>query len=571
MAEKTAEQIADGERKGANEASEAAVQKLIECVGAAGKGLSGDKARGAKSDVPSLPPMQIDNAEVERGQRADGISGGVFSVLGKPSLSPHPWLSVDQALAAEYRVEVSVQNGRAEFKNEDGRLIFTSAADDRGFATAERLLSLGKTYDTKLSISDGRLHLARSNGAIIVNADDAGIEKAEKLLSMERGSGGNFRTVGSSIEFVRDYQTKFTAENTQEGIEKIQIVREMEDHLGVRPKSYADGRFEFSLSASGVNKIVAECGGTLEELKQAHKYVQEMCNQKQAALTSQYNVRFYTATDGDSRSFRPPTLPEVIALESALARSAATLPGPDEDPLVIMCRKDRIPGEPGAQYNYANKIILFDNDFVPAMAKDTEQSKDAWYSLELVALHELAHHSEKVGRESGYNLDWGKLGWRDTTNSAGENVQLLEDKDGSWYRFTHENNKNLWKRCTANGDPLNQNEAGGTLTDNQMREQARVRPIRNYFQDPRDHFADGLAIYRAGREQQEWMEKECPELYKYVAAFDQFQIDRKYGTHPNGASRFWRNRQGLVEESGAVDRELPAQISDVNPSLPVIA
>jgi hypothetical protein len=181
-------------------------------------------------------------------------------------------------------------------------------------------------------------------------------------------------------------------------------------------------------------------------------------------------------------------------------------------------------------------------------------------SLQDVITHELAHQGQNTTGwldEQKQRERAGEVGWapRTVTRDGKEVTEFeLKGKDGYQYQVdrTDQNNP-VWRRRNAagqyidkNGNPVDDPSKAHTLSNEQMREQASVRPSTNYFDTPVEVMAEGTMHFRSGENGRRQLSQNNPELYKVVKKYDQMEIDIIHGKNPDGTPKMIRLPDGSV-------------------------
>jgi hypothetical protein len=268
---------------------------------------------------------------------------------------------------------------------------------------------------------------------------------------------------------------------------------------------------------------------------------------------------------------RNPSLKELAGVEAALKNS----PRPDGEPLQIQFPdKRQVQGQPDSA-NYtppqdgkpATMTVDMRGDEHAATEKDvsptarTDQNRDR-YSIEAVVTHELAHGTEHNTDPAAKDAAYQKAGWVPLRHADDPNKPLnrfdyaLKGKDGFLYQPVHTQGANgqdeiKWARIKDNAGydkdgnynveyvdssgkaitaPINSEKDvlknAYTLDNNQMFDNARVKPSTRYIDNPEEMMADAVADYRMNPRD---LQARCPEIYKAAQALDQQELDRVYG------------------------------------------
>lgn len=170
------------------------------------------------------------------------------------------------------------------------------------------------------------------------------------------------------------------------------------------------------------------------------------------------------------------------------------------------------------------------------MPSGRNRGTDGWNKLESDISHEMSHeeqHQINNKRDLGHprSTPEGKrlareMGW--TTDRA--KPRLLDKTGGEW---TYHEKSETWR--SADGKKR--------LTNEQMRERAKVRPASNYFDSADEMHAEGISRFRTDRA---GLAEDSPHLYSVMKDFDQRMLDKKYGKDSNGQSNYIRDENGKI-------------------------
>jgi hypothetical protein len=287
---------------------------------------------------------------------------------------------------------------------------------------------------------------------------------------------------------------------------------------------------------------------------------------RQRELSNRYGVIFAEPGEGVAESSsgrrfacRPPTMAELNCLESVLDRnSQMNLRG------LKICfagsSRDGPVDVAGAYQHFGNagrpQIVVFPSDDRPVLG---------WDGLEGLIHHELVHHEQR--QNWGQQADWGaRTAHRDTHNfladlgwvydAASGRHRLLDQEGNQWERERNAAGLDTgrWVPIVA-GHP----EPARAISNREMRERARVRPISDYFTTPAEMHAEALALFRQDRREM-WLR--CQRMpgglafYNLIARYDQQELDRNpsYGRQ-NERSRYIRNADGAIVPNTPANRQ----------------
>ena len=106
--------------------------------------------------------------------------------------------------------------------------------------------------------------------------------------------------------------------------------------------------------------------------------------------------------------------------------------------------------------------------------------------------------------------------------------------------------------------------ADGKLTDDykqaaqssndQVADQAQVRPVTYYFPSPVEEMAEGIASLRSSEATRRRMYELSPQLYAAARAYDDRELQNVYGTDASGQSLYLRRPDGTVTPRNAASQ-----------------
>lgn len=198
-------------------------------------------------------------------------------------------------------------------------------------------------------------------------------------------------------------------------------------------------------------------------------------------------------------------------------------------------------------------------------------------TIEAIIAHELEHnatavegnvirgHASSVPRELGDNKalaerpldaklarDYEQLGWTRMKFGTRE-VWAMQGNDGLLYvPVPTDDGEHGWVPIDKQGNFLN--EDGKPIKnaveveaydDSRMRAKAKVRPITNYFLNPEEMLAEGMAYYHS-QEKRAWLVNHNPEIYEICKRIDQERVNRRYGMSPTGQPSYVRDITGEI-------------------------
>jgi hypothetical protein len=356
-----------------------------------------------------------------------------------------------------------------------------------------------------------------------------------------------------------------------------------------------DGKLQYHLK--GHNEPLLETENSDKGLEDADKRIHQMVVNKEAELGKKYHAKYsqngetagkqYVMVHGhwtvgtDDVKCREPKIGELLATEAVLQRSAPHnenvkfyfttnelwkgLPeAADQQPVPVGGSDTTTP--PGSAAIFINSDRT--QDLTPlddGYPHGTHISDHA--SLQYILLHEMVHHSQE---EMGWNDDvYGSygakqaqaLGWEKSHASKSTHEEWLL-KDKHHHLWKKEKFEGDWIQCDVNGHPVDKDGHPAAphhelrQSDNDMRRGALVTPLDDYFNNPREMFAEGMASYREGITDRYELKKHNPRLYRAMHDADQEEINRVHPPGKHGPS-FVRDLDGaVVENTLAVQKRL---------------
>lgn len=354
-------------------------------------------------------------------------------------------------------------------------------------------------------------------------------------------------------------------------------------------KNKESGQLEYHVTANGKDEKLCESKDSPEGMKEGAKQLDAKVAEKEQELHKKYGVTI--AQPGDKRAYdkdddpykiRPARINELYALDSALEHSKPTsfngikIEFVDKKESGDGADQGRAKDGKGVSWDEHDgqqtlRITPWCSESLPVGTSDLVDGKPAQdHSIEGYFIHELAHASESRWSGDTGNEDHRKpvyktrefeeaenpkMGWAKSEIKNGEDpVWLLKSKDG--YLYQHDDSETgggHWTRVNKKGEPL---DADGQTTDQthafqydtnaEMREQAKVRPSSEYFDNPAEEYAEAMMYFRMNRQARETLLAENPELYKIVKETDQQEINQKYGLDSEGNPNIVRGEDGRL-------------------------
>lgn len=323
-------------------------------------------------------------------------------------------------------------------------------------------------------------------------------------------------------------------------------------------------------------RVVAASGSNNVELK--HSIALSIDN-KITELQSAYGVTIsragevYSQNNTFSCRTRDPMLAELLALEYALSHTNSSLiPRRKIAKTLRFCFLTET-NCPGAIADWS-----LDANDKPVIA--IEPAVTDSYTLESVLLHELSHHSQYCMGLNPKEIALWKTGiaagWHYFQNpGTGETGWAIRTKDHKLFKFAQR--LHLWVRCNDKGQPLNidgqrvkrQSEAE-QQQHWQISKAAIIRPATYYFCNPAEMLAEGMMLFRMNEETRAYLMRVSPELYDFVKAEDQRELDKNFGNTvkirtPDGLVVDNNNSARISVSNFESTRDLPTLVKKVVP------
>jgi len=343
----------------------------------------------------------------------------------------------------------------------------------------------------------------------------------------------------------------------EDGLSELQA-HQMADKLHVDFKVLPDGRFEFSVTANKKKIVLAQTEGTEQGVKDAEKRITDLAREKTAYLEKTFGIHLSRAGEKapalDENGLatkkmltcRAPRIDELYGLELSLNQSKPSYKAQDnlkfyffnfEDPkgnLAQAIFQEASP-KPGIYvYNNSEKLVVGEDDVVTPNGSAS--------SYENLFTHEIAHMGQDKNNSNlveGRHM--GELGWFLAPGKTYKDVDpwFIKGKNNELYRPTVDAGYLHWIRCDKTGAPLDaqgklvsNEKSAQTLTNEEMRNQALVRPASSYFDNPYEAATEALTNFRVSRERRAALLQESPRMYEYARMADSSEIAALYpGRH----------------------------------------
>jgi len=254
---------------------------------------------------------------------------------------------------------------------------------------------------------------------------------------------------------------------------------------------------------------------------------------------------------------RLPSMHEVTGIEEALKRSAPShLRGRDG---LTMNFYERSPAgdvtASGAWAAYSSSNVYFVPGRVEKLAAISEVPAD---SIKGITMHEVAHNGQvDIGLQhllSDYTIA-DKIGWQPKAAitlhpNMKDEEWLFRSRNGNMYSHSEQGTpaKSVWTGFDR------AQKLQPELTNAQLRQEAVVPPISNYFPNPTEMITEGTTYYRFSPQTRLELMRKSPNLYQVVQDLDRLEIQHAHGLNASGAPLFIRNPEGLLVENTFANR-----------------
>ncbi|MBU6455169.1 MAG: hypothetical protein KGS72_25590 [Cyanobacteria bacterium REEB67] len=288
---------------------------------------------------------------------------------------------------------------------------------------------------------------------------------------------------------------------------------------------------------------------------------------------------------------KPPTFGDLYAAREALAHSEPSQLAADGKSGIKMYFLDKdfftgaVYGDKKALAVYINqdkdkKIALYVTPAgekipytaldVPATAIDPKPGSTPPRNLAYVLEHEIAHNSQHVQwKDFPYlppklpeSFGWQTVNHIEKDNRLAYESYRLNGKNGEGYiNAAVDCSKGTAWLTIKDGQYVG---ADGKLTDDykqaaqssndQVADQAQVRPVTYYFPSPVEEMAEGIASLRSSEATRRRMYELSPQLYAAARAYDDREMQNVYGTDASGQSLYLRRPDGTVTPRNAASQ-----------------
>jgi hypothetical protein len=358
-----------------------------------------------------------------------------------------------------------------------------------------------------------------------------------------------------------------------------------------------DGKLEFHLR--GHKEALVTVDATEKGLHDADKEIKKLIHAKEAELSKKYGAKF--SQDGETAGkewvmvnghwqhgpndikCRAPRIDELYGIEAALAHSQPSAHGVKFYITVNELFKhlgdaaDYYPVPPGGSDKTTkpgSPAVFINSKYTDNLQPDELPEHPPHYdrnrppfTIQYAISHELAHHSEHQMGWDDENPTGNKFGEKEATamgwvspvpHTSNTDNWLLEDHQGGLWK--HEKfGSNQWVRCDKTGHPIDAHghqvpiNAAEHQSMEEMKRDARITPYNDYFDKPKEMYAEAIACFRTGGIDRAALALRNPSLYKVINAGDQEEIDK---AHPPKGSQIRDVDGNVVPDSEDVRKKL---------------
>ena len=354
----------------------------------------------------------------------------------------------------------------------------------------------------------------------------------------------------------------------------------------------AKGMYSFGFNGNGqVHEMVSVPAG-LKGLREARVQLDNLSAKGQLDLANSFGISF--AKHGEPISFgngvsgrteliaRSPRLNELVAMKEALTKSQPgqlSIDGKTGVKFNFVQDKDAEHVGFGGLFEYQNSVPnvflhheLSQNKPLTVNDRDPMPRDDGMRrsSLEQVATHEIAHHSDHKVRlqDPKFEADIReKLGWVKVREGELDfHTHVLRGKDGGLYEFNYPTRS--WVRTDAQGNHL---DAAGKpalpgsehrISNEEMMRLSEVPPITDYFNNPTEMLMEGFREFRAGGDNRAVLLRHSPTLYEQVRRQDNRELILQYGQNADGQSTMVRLPDGTLSKRDASSEQTISQFEE---------
>lgn len=191
----------------------------------------------------------------------------------------------------------------------------------------------------------------------------------------------------------------------------------------------------------------------------------------------------------------------------------------------------------------------------------TRQEITGFNGVDGVLYHELGHHEQRLGvGEDDITSPKAKPEARQLAAAMGwawskKHGDVFLDRDNGPWKFNEKTDKWDWAGNKPRQDRLK------SISNEQMRERAKVTPMTAYNDTPLETHAEALSAFRLGETNnpketgdRRLLALTSPHLYDAIKKYDQQMINKKYEPGPDGQPTHIRGLNGRIVENTAENR-----------------
>lgn len=305
------------------------------------------------------------------------------------------------------------------------------------------------------------------------------------------------------------------------------------------------------------------------------RQLQEWRAQKTKSIEQNYNVEFSKdgQTDdprGKKVDLRAPRIDELLALEKGLEHSQPSTSTRNGQPILVQfavqptSEADAYIG--GKRVGFLNLQVQRRILFEPLDRSFQGMKNTILHEWAHNAQHNLDQHNPDVTREFYEAQGYRNVQIRNMLIHKEEQWQM-RDKDGNyWAQGPGQGPFRNWTRVDDKGRPLRQDGSLASGWDDtqvakqsndQMADNAAVRPASAYHPNPVENGAEAIRMYRGDEASRQELFKLSPTLYNATKKFDQQDLDHdpQYGKNPDGTSKYIRLPDGTVGRNNEENRK----------------
>ncbi len=300
---------------------------------------------------------------------------------------------------------------------------------------------------------------------------------------------------------------------------------------------------------------------TSDDPKEIERQLIEWQTNKMKELESKFNVQFSHDGERESASgktvdLRAPNIAELVALEGGLQQSQPSTRTSNGRPIMVQFALQPV--------TTADAWVMPRPDGQDRILFEPVDRMGAW-GLKRTILHEWGHNAQNLMEKAdpaALEKHYQEIGYRKV-----DGHWYLEGKDGNLYiQGPGRVPSGIWTRVNEKGEPLRPDGSpargfddprAASFTNEEMREQSKVKPMTSYFPQPNERSADAVWHFRGDKDSRSSLYLNDLVLYNSTKAFDQKTIDTdpRYGTNPDGTSRYIRMPDGAIEPNTEANRK----------------